>query len=306
MTKTLVKGSWYTVTTASGCTITDANGTTLGTAEAGKQFAFQATTELITFSDPAATVLANPKHAPVAAGNSSGGNDTLYPVSPTLINESRAPTAAGMSALAVGLSAGASGAGSVAVGNNSTASDFGATALGYGAQADGKSSVALGAYSRADSSSVALGVGAQAASGSIAIGVNTQVQGAGVGFGYGDLSESGFSVPEGEIVFFGTWHSADYTILNVIVFAGPLSPLANESLDGAPGIVVLCAVLDSEGSITSQIVRGATWAELLPRDLSSTPAAMSLEDEPAPLNTVQQFMQMVANIQACKQAAANS
>ena len=74
MTKTLVKGSWYTVTTASGCTITDANGTTLGTAEAGKQFAFQATTELITFSDPAATVLANPKHAPVAAGNSSGGN----------------------------------------------------------------------------------------------------------------------------------------------------------------------------------------------------------------------------------------
>lgn len=74
MTKTLVKGSWYTVTTASTCTITDANGTTLGIAEAGKQFAFQATTELITFSDAAATVLANPKLAPVAAGNSSGGN----------------------------------------------------------------------------------------------------------------------------------------------------------------------------------------------------------------------------------------
>ncbi len=61
MTKKLVKGAWYTVTTATTCDITDANGTLLGTAEVGKQLYFQATTELITFSDPAATVLSNPQ-----------------------------------------------------------------------------------------------------------------------------------------------------------------------------------------------------------------------------------------------------
>lgn len=58
MTKNLVKGAWYTVTTATTCDITDANGTLLGTAEAGKQCIFKATTDQINFSDEHAIVQA--------------------------------------------------------------------------------------------------------------------------------------------------------------------------------------------------------------------------------------------------------
>lgn len=91
----------------------------------------------------------------------------------------------------------------------------------------------------------------------------------------------------------------------MIVFAGPLSPLANAHFDGNPGIIALDAALDLNGDFVYQSMRGATWAELLPRDLLAS-TAMSLEDEPSSPNIVQQFMQMVATIQARKQAEANS
>lgn len=66
MEKLLVKGTWYTVTTGSTCDVVDAEGRPLGTAEAGKQLTFKASTERITFSDDAAEVQAeNFKGAPV-------------------------------------------------------------------------------------------------------------------------------------------------------------------------------------------------------------------------------------------------
>jgi len=75
MTKILVKGDVYTVATKTECTVTSANGTPLGKATAGNPLSFTAATDRVELSDPDAEFAhVNPKCAPVAAGNSSGGN----------------------------------------------------------------------------------------------------------------------------------------------------------------------------------------------------------------------------------------
>lgn len=72
MEKLLVKGTWYTVTTGSTCDVVDAEGRPLGTAEAGKQLTFKASTERITFSDDAAEVQAENFSVALVPGGSGG------------------------------------------------------------------------------------------------------------------------------------------------------------------------------------------------------------------------------------------
>lgn len=74
MEKLLIKGDWYTVTTKSTCSVTDAAGTPLGTAIAGSQLSFQATSDLITFSDPAAEVLCVPSPGIIRPAEPPQGN----------------------------------------------------------------------------------------------------------------------------------------------------------------------------------------------------------------------------------------
>lgn len=81
MTKTLVTGATYAVTSATTCTVTDANGLVLCTAEPGSQAFFVATTPAISFSDPAAVVTATFNAAPakLMALGLLGGGDKVDP-----------------------------------------------------------------------------------------------------------------------------------------------------------------------------------------------------------------------------------
>lgn len=74
MEKILVKGDWYTVTTKSTCSVTDAAGNPLGTAIAGSQLSFQASSGRITFSDPAAEVCRVPSPGIILPVASPQGN----------------------------------------------------------------------------------------------------------------------------------------------------------------------------------------------------------------------------------------
>lgn len=58
MTKVLVIGRTYAVTTAATCDVTDANGVLVTTAYAGQQALFVAPTTNITFSDADCSVVA--------------------------------------------------------------------------------------------------------------------------------------------------------------------------------------------------------------------------------------------------------
>lgn len=219
-------------------------------------------------------------------------------------------TVSGASSVAVGSSVEASGESSVAVGGSSSASAAESTALGFNAAAVGESAVALGADASANTLAVALGAGAIAAPGGVAIGPYAQTLGAGMIFTYGNMSDFDQSALEGEIVFCGEYQPSAYEGIFLLRIVPAFSEASVALFDGKPGIMVANTVINDVGTVIENMVRGATFEELFPRDLlastEATPAAMSLEDEPAPLNPVQQFMQMVATIQARKQAAADS
>lgn len=218
--------------------------------------------------------------------------------------------ASGASSVAVGPSSEVSGESSVAVGGSSSASATESTALGFNAAAVGESAVALGANTSANTLAVALGADAIAAPGGVAIGPNAQTQGAGMNFACGDTSGFNMDLAEGEIAFCVVYQPSAYVGTFMLRIVPAFSDASEALFDGKPGIMVANTVINDVGTVIENMIRGVTFEELFPRDLlastEATPAAMSLEDEPAPLNPVQQFMQMVATIQARKQAAADS
>lgn len=305
MTKTLVKGSWYTVTTASTCTITDANGTTLGTAEAGKQFSFQATTELITFSDDSATVLANPKQASVAAGNSSGGTTIQFDTKPTS-GSTNAVTSGGLynilynSTLKLGNGTGGTGSNSINIGfGESRVSDSNSVGIGHNIWNVAAESVTIGhtarSYARA---SVVIGgyVRDNAYAYSQSRSVNGIVIGSSSTVSTGHYSmvigaDSTVSVTRGSIigpaaklndesvmllsVLRGSGVNTTGQTLLYLIAAG--SPMANtyENGEACLGYVVK----DSSGNILACGTR--KLSELLTNNTAFAPAALDL-DAPAP------------------------
>lgn len=304
MQKVLVKGYWYTVTTKSTCSVTDAAGNPLGTATAGSQLSFQATSDLITFSDPAAEVLCVPSPGIIRyrEGDLQGytarsavalGSDAAAGVAKATAIGARSMCSADQ-CVALGYAAHASGLdyeGAVAVGAFSSASDSGVAIGGRAAVYNG--SVGIGEYACALSKyCVAIGSNAVAGESSIAIGAMAGASASrgdfpSVAIGYGAYSGEGsivLSSLEGCDARTGSvalcWVKVDrnravQAVGNLIFYLpGLVSTLPNGG--------VRMIIVSGDGGET-MMTREASWEELLPRDLLATPATMSMDDGEDPM-----------------------
>lgn len=262
MEKILVKGDWYTVTTATTCTITAADGKLLATAEPGKQCTFKATTERILFSDDNADVQANPKFAP--AFGDGGGTSIKFDTTPTK-DSTNAVTSGGVYSVLfkrdqnIGVQSNASASYSSAFGGGANATGFGATAIGFWAQATQLAVTAVGEHASGSA------VGATVLGGSAQV---TKVGGMALGRKVINKDE--------QAMVLGTLSANDATqTLFYIIGAG--SPLATTYEDGEACLGYV--VKESNGNILACGTR--KLSELLTNNTNFAPAALDL-DAPAP------------------------
>lgn len=247
MTKTLVTGATYVVTSATTCTVTDANGLTLCTAEPGSQAFFVATTSTISFSDPAAVVTATFNTAP-ALGNGGGGATIQFDTKPTS-GSTNAVTSGGLYNILKSSS----------------------PAIGEGASA-GPFSVAMGRTAHTSNDSVAYGYNARAEKHrTIVVGAHASVK------AYGGTA-IGFAVtlndPSTAVIAVKTEQNVTQTLLYLI---GAGSPLATtyENGEACLGYVVK----DTSGNILACGTR--KLSEILTNNTAFAPASLDL-DAPAP------------------------
>lgn len=247
MEKILVKGDWYTVTTATTCTITAADGKLLATAEPGKQCTFKATTERILFSDDNADVQANPKFAPTVGSGGGGGASIKFDTTPKS-GSTNAVTSGGLfnllkeSGIAIGRATVTPEFYGISIGSESSTKGWGAISMGKDAKVNGVASISIGANVQADTS--------------IGLGRLLTVKDAGV------VAMSPPNKTDPQTIFY---------------LIGASTPLANtyENGEACLGYVVK----DSSGNILACGTR--KLSELLTNNTSFAPAALDL-DAPAP------------------------
>lgn len=264
MKKILVKGDWYTVTTATTCSVTDANGKPLGTATAGSQLSFQASTEQITFSDDAAEVLVVPSPGIIRfrEGDLQGG--TLDGA--TFIG---LDSTARWGSVAVGACSSALN-NSTVVGDCSEADidqqSYGSVVVGGCGEAEGEG-IAIGTSASAYDAGVAIGPASTVAESGVAIGANVRVPVGGIvlsamprGF---NLRSPSVMIQWGESDSDGNlqgWHR--------LCFYGP-----GENQNLPNGGVAFAS--QNVGGVMMQ--RMASWEQLLPVD--AMVATASLDDD---------------------------
>ena len=275
MEKLLVKGTWYTVTTGSTCDVVDAKGRPLGTAEAGKQLTFKASTERITFSDDAAEVQSeNFNFAHVAGANV--GFDSV-PVS----GSGNAVSSGGLynilygSAVTLGQGAGNSSVYDVVIGREAYTTASGGVAIGYLAVA-AQNSVAVGYNARSSMAGwgVSLGAGATVGGTNFSVAIGSA---ASTTKSSSQVIGNSTALKNAGVTLIGTWDSIDRTVqtLFYIIAAGSELAVKYEGGEACLGYVVK----ESSGNVLACGTR--KLSELLTSNTAFAPAALDL-DAPAP------------------------
>lgn len=282
MTKTLVEGYWYTVTTATTCDVTDANGKPLGTATAGSQLSFKASTAEITFSDPDASVLVNlnPGIIRFREGDLQGETSQSQTALGVNAESSRYGAAVGGDARA--------GGESVAVGDSALAdtdedTSFGSVAVGFNVNCDNEA-VAIGSYSSAYDGGVAIGSRTSIEGNGVAVGNGASTRAGGIVLAAANTATRGTS---GTVCFgfSNVDRSGNITGVYRLVFAAPGA--ASTFFPSGSGGIRFQSV-DTSGVI---IDRSGTWEQVLPTDNLVATAAL---DDDAPLPDLSFFTEAAA------------
>ncbi len=279
MEKLLVKGTWYTVTTGSTCDVVDAEGRPLGTAEAGKQLTFKASTERITFSDDAAEVQAENFSVALVPGG-SGGSSVSFDSVPTS-GSGNAVSSGGLydilygSAVTLGQGAGNSSVLDVVIGREAYTTASGGVAIGYLAVA-AQNSVAVGYNARSSMAGWGVSLGAGATVGgtnySVAIG-----SAASTTKSSSQVIGNSTALKNAGVTLIGTWDSIDRTVQTLFYIIAAGSELATQYEGGEACLGYV--VKESSGNVLACGTR--KLSELLTSNTAFAPAALDL-DAPAP------------------------